>query len=170
MRSTRATGWPPARRSPRGIVAWLLKAPRILYWLDLGWLLDHRAALITHRGRKSGLIYQSMVEVARYDPVTHEVVVASGWGGRTDWYRNIQVEPALEVRIGRLRFVPQQRLLDERQTYREIADFARRNPWEGRMMRRLFGVDLAAGEMAARTQVAGFFKGVSFQPRRLESM
>ena len=98
-----------ARRRPSGLGAWLLRLPVLLYCLDLGWLLGYRFAQITHRGRKSGRIYRSVVEVVRFDPATREVVVLSAWRGRTDWYRNLQAAPALEINIGRLRFVPEQR-------------------------------------------------------------
>ena len=48
-------------------------------------------------------MHQTVVEVVRFDPRTREIVVAAGWGGQTDWYRNIQRTPALEVRTGSAR-------------------------------------------------------------------
>lgn len=69
-----------AERRPFGIYRWLANAPRWFYRLGLGWLFGQRVMQLTHRGRKSGL-------------------VVSGWEGKTDWFRNIQHEPALEVRI-----------------------------------------------------------------------
>ncbi len=85
--------------------------PNALYALGLGWLLGHRVVQITHRGRRSGLIYRTVVEVVESDTATRRIVVASSWGNGADWYRNLRAEPALEVRSGRWRFVPGQRLL-----------------------------------------------------------
>jgi hypothetical protein len=34
--------------------------------------------------------------VVGYDPSLRETVVASGWGERSDWYRNLEAHPALE--------------------------------------------------------------------------
>jgi F420H(2)-dependent quinone reductase len=58
-----------------------------------------------------------VLEVIRYDPATRESVVPSGWGERSDWYRNIKASPALEVQTGGERYVPVQRFLapDENQ-------------------------------------------------------
>lgn len=91
-----------AQRRPYGIYRWLANAPRWFYRLGLGWLLGHRVMQLTHRGRTSGLVRQTMLEVLRYDSRTREVLVVSSWEGKTDWYRNIQHAPALEVRIGRV--------------------------------------------------------------------
>jgi deazaflavin-dependent oxidoreductase (nitroreductase family) len=144
----------------------LLRLPALLYRLGLGWVLGHRFAAITHRGRRSGRVHRSVVEVVRFDPVGREVVVASAWGGRTDWYRNLRAEPALEVRTGRLRFVPEQRLLSADETFAEVRGYARRHPLAARLMPWLFGVHPNAPEAVARAEVAGFFKGVRFRPGR----
>jgi deazaflavin-dependent oxidoreductase (nitroreductase family) len=114
-----------AHRRPSGLAAWLLRLPVLLYRLGLGWLLGYRFAQITHRGRRSGRIYRSVVEVVRFDPATHEVVVLAAWRGRTDWYRNLEAAPALEISIGHLRFVPEQRLLIADQTLREVCSYTR---------------------------------------------
>jgi hypothetical protein len=45
----------------------------------------------------------------RYDPVTHECVVASAWGKQTDWFRNIQVRSALAMQTANEWYVPEQR-------------------------------------------------------------
>jgi hypothetical protein len=41
------------------------RLPIHLYRLDLGWLLGHRVLLLSHRGRKSGLIRATPLEVVR---------------------------------------------------------------------------------------------------------
>ena len=79
-----------AHRRPYGMYRWLAKLPRWFYQLGLGWFLGHRVAQITHRGRKSGQIRRTILEVLHYDPQTQEVLVVSGWEGKTDWYRNIK--------------------------------------------------------------------------------
>ena len=95
-----------AQRRPYGLYRRLANAPRWCYRLGLGWLLGQRVMRLTHRGRTSGLIRQTVLEVLLYDPRTREVLVVSGWEGKTDWYRNIQHAPALEVRIGRVQYRP----------------------------------------------------------------
>ena len=70
-----------AHRRPYGIYRWLANLPRWFYRLGLGWVLGYRVAQITHRGRKSGQIRQTILEVLHYDRETHEVLVVSGWEG-----------------------------------------------------------------------------------------
>jgi hypothetical protein len=66
-----------AHRRPYGIYRLLANAPRWFYRLGLGWLLGHRVVQITHRGRKSGLLRRTILEVLSYDPQTREVLVVS---------------------------------------------------------------------------------------------
>ena len=66
-----------AQRRPYGIYRLLANAPRWFYRLGLGWLLGHRVVQITHRGRKSGLLRRTILEVLSYDPQTREVLVVS---------------------------------------------------------------------------------------------
>jgi deazaflavin-dependent oxidoreductase (nitroreductase family) len=107
-------GWhakpPPLLKSPRGAVRRLLfRSPIVLYWLGLGRLLEHEFLLLTHAGRRTGRVRQTVLKVLRYDPETQERIIVSAWGPTADWYRNIQAWPALEVCTGRDWYVPQQR-------------------------------------------------------------
>ena len=88
----------------------LLQAPARLYDWHLGWLLDHRFLRLTHRGRRSGRVYQTVLEVIARD-VSGELVVMAGLGDRADWYRNITAAPPIEVSVGRERFRPDVRVL-----------------------------------------------------------
>ena len=153
------------RKRPSGPAAWLLRLPLVLYEHDLGWLLGHRFVEVTHRGRRSGQLHRSVVEVARFDPRTHEVIVVSAWQGRTDWYRNIQAQAALQIRTGHLRFTPAQRLLSPEETWREMESYVCRNPLALRLMPWLFAIDMRAPNDTVRAAAMDFFKGVSFRPR-----
>lgn len=132
--STSSTVRVPAR--PRHLLKLAFDLPRTIYRLHLGWLLGHRFLMLTHRGRKTGRLRRTMLEVVRYDPATRESVVLSAYGNRSDWYRNIQAQPALEVRTGRDRYAPVQRALTPGETYTVLADYRRRyGPLLGRFLR-----------------------------------
>src|SRR5215212_7433167 len=77
------------RSKPSGLLRIAFRLPIHLYEHRLGWLIGHRLLLLTHRGRKSGRIRQTPLEVIRYDPATEESVVVSAWGEKADWYRNL---------------------------------------------------------------------------------
>lgn len=151
--------------APRqGLLALVLKLPRWLYRLHLGWLLGHRFLLLTHRGRRSGRVYSTMLEVVRYDPATHESVVVSGWGDRADWYSNLQETPALTIETGGKRYVTTQRFLTPEEVYQALRDYLRRNRWATGIVRRLFGLrfDGSAGDRARGDEL----RGVAFRPAR----
>jgi hypothetical protein len=69
-----------ARPRPSGALRVAFRLPIHLYRHDLGWLMGHRVLLLTHRGRKSGRVRRTPLEVIRYDSVSGESIVVSAWG------------------------------------------------------------------------------------------
>ena len=118
---------PLAPTPPTGVLRLLLRVPIWLYRLHLGWLFDHRLLMLTHRGRNTGKVRQTVLEVVRFDPVNQESVVLAGWHGDVDWYRNLKAHPALRVSTGRGHYVPAQRLLDAEETAAEFVAYVRRS-------------------------------------------
>jgi deazaflavin-dependent oxidoreductase (nitroreductase family) len=159
-------GWLKSR--PSGTLRLVFRLPIYLYRLNLGWLLGYRALLLIHQGRKSGLLRETVLEVIRYDPATKESVVLSGWGEKADWYRNIEATPALEVRTGGERSVPEQRFLTPEENHAVLADYRRRHPLAFRIFARVFGYPLGGTE-AMRREFASSLRLVAFCPRDVES-
>jgi len=102
--------------------------------MRLGWMLGKRIVAVTHRGRKTGRLRETVLEVLLFEPEDKESVVVSAYGTRADWYRNILVQPALRVRTGRMDYVPEQRLLTADETREAAIEFCRRHPWEARLV------------------------------------
>ena len=90
--------------------------------------------------------------------------MVSGWEGKTDWYRNIQHEPALEVRIGRVHYQPIQEFLSPEETAQLILTLFRQRPREVRFVGPLLGIDPDAPEPVLRARIDAFFRGVRFRP------
>lgn len=141
----------------------VFRFPIYLYQLRLGWLLGHRGLLLTHRGRKSGRAYRTVLEVVRYDLATQESVVLSGWGEKADWYRNIRASPALEIRTARERYVPEQRFLDPEENHAVVCEYAQRHPLAFRLLAQVFGYP-TSGTEAARREFAKSLRLVAFRP------
>ena len=158
-----------AHRRPYGIYRWLAKLPIGLYRIGLGWIFGTALMQITHRGRKSGLIRRTVLEVLHYDRQTHEVLVVSGWEGKTDWYRNIQQEPALEVRIGWVSYRPIQEFLSREETASLILTLFHKRPREVRFAGSILGFDPNADEAVLDARLKQFFRGVRFSPAPNES-
>jgi len=106
----------------------LLRLPIWLYRAHLGWLLGDRFLLLIHRGRKSGLPRQTVLEVVRHDKAAGTYIIVSGWGEKADWCRNIQQDARVRVRVGRRRFPATAVRLSVDEAAREVADYARRHP------------------------------------------
>lgn len=153
-----------AEERPAGWLRLALRVPIWFYRLGLGWMFGHHIALIIHRGRRSRLLRETAVEVVRFEPATGVVVVMAGWRGTTDWYRNIQAEDALEIRVGRDRFAPAQRLLTAEETITELRDYVAHHPWIARqVLSRAFGIALDGSDESWQ-QATRFFRGVRFEP------
>jgi deazaflavin-dependent oxidoreductase (nitroreductase family) len=115
------------RKRPGPRLAALLRAPSGLYRLRFGRLLGHRFLALTHRGRRSGRLYTTVLEVVRWRPDAAEAVVVSGFGRDANWYRNVIAGGAVEVRIGRIRYRPSVRVLGAAEAAAVLADYERRN-------------------------------------------
>jgi deazaflavin-dependent oxidoreductase (nitroreductase family) len=156
------------KSKPAGALRLAFRLPIYLYRLNLGWLLGHRFLLLVHRGRRSGLLHETVLEVILYDPDTRESVVLSAWGEEADWYRNVEATPALEVRAGHHRYVPEQRFLTPEENRAVISDYARRHPLAFRVFARVFGYPLDGTE-SVRREVTRSLRLVAFCPRHLQS-
>lgn len=155
---------------PSGALRFALRLPIHLYHLGLGWLLAPggypRFLLLTHCGRKSGRLYEAVLEVVLYHRSTRTCFVVSGWGDKTDWYRNIQAHPAVRVQVGRQSYAPVQHLLTVDQVLRTWAEFRRKHPIEERMALGLYsqpGVKYKNDD-ARREAILGNLRIVSFRP------
>ena len=63
-------------------------------WLSVVPALTGRYLVITHTGRKSGLRRRTPLNYAQ---VGGTVYVTAGFGAISDWYRNIQANPLIEI-------------------------------------------------------------------------
>src|SRR3954466_824316 len=107
--------------APSGAARWVLRLPVALYSARAGWLLGHRFLLLEHRGRRTGRVYRTVLEVLSWDPVAREAVVMSGFGHKSQWYRNVLADGAAEVQIARLRFTATVRSVDADEAARLFA-------------------------------------------------
>jgi deazaflavin-dependent oxidoreductase (nitroreductase family) len=115
------------RGTPRGLVRLLLRMPVLLYHLRLGWLLGRRFLLLTHTGRKTGMERSTVLEVLRYDHTSHRCIIASGWGTRSQWYRNVLHDPRVRYTVGLREWVGRAEQLPIARAERELRDYGDRH-------------------------------------------
>ncbi len=111
---------------PTGVKRWLFHAPTYLYRARLGFLFGHRFLMLCHRGRTSGNRYRTVVEVA--GRIGEEWVVASGYGPRADWYRNLAAGGLESVWIGSRRHTARARLLEPEEAATVFARYEADHP------------------------------------------
>ena len=97
-----------ARRIPTGVTNLagrllrsrrLMRAPIWIYKARAGALFGSRILLLEHVGRKSGLPRYAALEVVDHSP-PDTYVVASGFGRKAQWFRNIEANPRVRVYAG----------------------------------------------------------------------
>jgi deazaflavin-dependent oxidoreductase (nitroreductase family) len=149
---------------PTGLLKLGFVLPKYLYRWHLGWLLGHRCLMMTHIGRKSGRERQTVLEVVRYDPSTQECIVMSGYGARSDWYRNIQIRPAVKVQVGLQHYTPQQRMLAPEETLAILQEYQRAHPRLFREFMHVLGYTSYDGTYDGLRALSHALCGVALRP------
>ena len=152
---------PPPK--PKGLLKWAYSLPLYLYHWHLGWLVGHHFLMVTHLGRKTGRRRHTGLEVIHYNPATQECIVVAGWGEQTDWYRNLQAHPALEIQVGSRRYVPQQHFLSTEELLTLLQDYGHRHPRGLRLLFRHLGYPYD-GSPEGLHAIAQVIRGVEFRP------
>jgi deazaflavin-dependent oxidoreductase (nitroreductase family) len=114
---------------PSGLARIIFRFPILLYRLNLGWLFGKRALLLEHRGRKSGVIRKVVVEVIDYNEQSGSYTIASAWGKRSDWYRNIEAQPRVNVVVGTKRFSVVAKTLSADEAAHHLNTYATKHPF-----------------------------------------
>ncbi|SDQ55402.1 nitroreductase family deazaflavin-dependent oxidoreductase [Thermostaphylospora chromogena] len=134
---------------PRGLRRLLWRLPIRLYRLGLGRLFGHRLMLLTHVGRVSGRPRQAVVEVVERG--ADHYIVASGFGTRSDWYRNVRAHPEVTIETGGRRMAATAVVLSAAEGGGIMARYAARHPRTARRLCRIMGfaVDGSAADYRA---------------------
>jgi deazaflavin-dependent oxidoreductase (nitroreductase family) len=110
-----------------------------------------------HRGRRSGRPRETVLEVLRFEAELRTAYVLSARGRRSQWLRNVQAAPPLELRIGRERLVPRMRILPPDEAARELARYEQAHPLlrpgVRRPLGRRAGIPYDGSELARRQVV-----------------
>jgi deazaflavin-dependent oxidoreductase (nitroreductase family) len=115
--------------------------------------------------RAEDLIMTRLVPKFRREAGTGDMVIMAGWGGNTDWRKNIEANPRVHVQAGWTKFDA----LAEKLTDEEVADFLaealRLNPRSERIWSRWAGEPVRAESRESLLRAAKFFP--SFRLKKL---
>ena len=69
-----------------------------------------------------------VLEVIGREPASGGLRIASAWGRRAEWFRNLEVDPSVEVYVGRRRFTGTVTVLAEPEAQDAFRDYASAHP------------------------------------------
>jgi deazaflavin-dependent oxidoreductase (nitroreductase family) len=123
---------------------WLVRAPIALFRAGAGFLFGGRLLLLEHTGRNSGFTRYVVLEVVSH-PAPGTFVVASGFGTRAQWYRNVIAHPRVRLRWSiRPAATAVAHPLDPQESAAIIASYAAKHPRAWAKLNRVFATTLGA--------------------------
>ena len=117
---------------------WFARAPIWLYRARLGFLMGSRMLMLEHIGRSSGARRYAILEVVA-QPAPGRYVVASGFGERSQWFRNVRANPSVRIWVGA--HGPRSavaRILAPAEAQAALQQYARKHPRAWRSLRPVF--------------------------------
>ncbi|WP_082950416.1 nitroreductase family deazaflavin-dependent oxidoreductase [Mycobacterium sp. E1715] len=109
-----------------------MRAPIWLFKARAGALFGSRMLMLEHTGRTSGARRYAVLEVVDH-PAPGSYVVASGFGRKAQWFRNIEANPRVRVYTGsRAPRRATARVMAQDEVDRALAAYRSRHPkaWE----------------------------------------
>ena len=141
---------------------WIFKIPVLYYKLGLSWMLEKRYLLLTTTGRKTGKLRSTPLEF-EFNPQEDWYRVSPGWGGNTDWYKNVLHNPHVAVQVGRRKFAA----LVEKVPLEEVAEtllkISRVHPGMDKVWNRWSDIPVD-GSKESYLHAARFFPSVRLRP------
>jgi deazaflavin-dependent oxidoreductase (nitroreductase family) len=109
-----------------------MRAPIWIYRARAGAVLGPRLLMLEHIGRISGARRYVVLEVVDH-PSSNTYVIASGFGDKAQWFRNVATNPRVQVHIGSHAPAPATaRILTRQEADRVLERYISRQPraWE----------------------------------------
>jgi deazaflavin-dependent oxidoreductase (nitroreductase family) len=138
-------------RQPSGFNRMLYRMPLMIYRLGLGPWMGERFIHLVHTGRKSGKLREVVLEVVEYKQEEDTYYLASGWGERSDWYRNILKTPQVEAQVGQRRFRGRAEKVTLDQAAELFSRYGRRHPRALKTLARVMGYRIDASDESYRS-------------------
>jgi deazaflavin-dependent oxidoreductase (nitroreductase family) len=118
-----------------------MRMPGVLDRKGTRWMLQALSPatviVLVHRGRKSGTLYKTPIEILHDDHERDELVVSPMWGRHSDWYRNVVAGGLVEVHVrGDARQV-EWRELDEAERRAAMSAYREGHPLYSRIILRM---------------------------------
>jgi len=144
------------------VFKWLFKMPILQYKLGMGWMIGKYILLITTTGCKSGKPRHTPLEY-EYDKQKDRYRVAAGWGGNTDWYKNLKKNPKVHVQVGRRKFDAIAEIASDEEVAQYMMNMSKRHPRMDETWNR-WSDEPVDGTFESYVHAAKFFPSVWLNP------
>ena len=144
------------------VFKWIFKMPILQYKLGMGWMIGRYILLLTTTGRKSGQPRYTPLEY-EYDKENDRYRVAAGWGGNTDWYKNVKADPKVHVQVGRRKFESVAEIASDEEVGQYMMNVSKRHPRMDRTWNR-WAEKPVDGTIESYVHAAKFFPSVWLKP------
>ncbi|MFE9696217.1 nitroreductase family deazaflavin-dependent oxidoreductase [Streptomyces sp. NPDC006270] len=135
-------GRPPL---PRGWRRRLARLPIAFFRVGLGPVFGRRLLLLHHTGRNSGLDRRVALEVVAHDAREGTWTLASGFGPKAAWYRNLRAAPKTTIQVGTRHYAVTAHFPNADEGAEIMARYARTRPRTARRLCSFMGFDVADG-------------------------
>jgi deazaflavin-dependent oxidoreductase (nitroreductase family) len=106
----------------------LARAPICLYEAGAGSMLGSRLLMLEHVGRRSSARRTVILEVIGH-PTPDTYLVASGFGEKAQWFRNVKVNPRVRVNVANHSSAPATaRILTQPEADRALGEYVSQHP------------------------------------------
>ena len=127
---------------PKGLKLKIFRAPLYFYRFRLGFLLGERFILLKHWGRKSGNLKEAVIEVIDNDKANGKIFSASGFGEKSQWYKNILANNSVFVTLKNTEYKAMTRILPEDEAKNVLLKYAKAHPKSMKGVARLSGYEM----------------------------
>jgi deazaflavin-dependent oxidoreductase (nitroreductase family) len=149
------------------VFKWIFKLPILQYRLGLGWMIGGYILLLTTTGRKTGKTRYTPLEYV-YDREGDRYRVTVGWGGNTDWYRNLLADPHVTVQVGRRKFTAMAEPAPDEEVAHYMMEVSQRHPRMDRVWNR-WSDRPVDGTFESYVHAAKYFPSVWLGPEKQET-
>jgi deazaflavin-dependent oxidoreductase (nitroreductase family) len=146
------------------VFKWIFKIPILYYKLGLGWMLEKRFLLLTTTGRKSGKPRHTPLEFV-HNPQDDSYRVLPGWGGNTDWYKNLRHNPHVNVQVGRRKFAAVAETAPDEEAAEFMMNASHRHPSMDKVWNR-WSDKPVDGTLESYVHAARWFPSVRLKPMK----
>ena len=131
---------------PSGFKLKLFRAPLYLYHFKLGFLLGERFIHLKHWGRKSGQLNEAVIEVIDQDKAAGKLYCASGFGDKSQWFKNIAVNNSVFVSIKNSEYQATARVVSANEATRVLLRYAQAHAKAIKGVAKLSGYEMDGSE------------------------